>query len=86
MCEIRSRKKTVKNKKKKSIVVSSKKKWTEMNPIQRRMKKCNPSSEQNDQLVHWWLLVQSGQGDQEQGHSGNEGLAQVHHQHHLSGL
>jgi hypothetical protein len=49
-----------KNQKKKGTVVSSKKKWTEMNPIRRRMKKCNPSSEQNDQLVHWWLLVHSG--------------------------
>jgi hypothetical protein len=24
------------------------------------MKKRNPSSGQNSQLVHWWLLVQSG--------------------------
>jgi hypothetical protein len=57
--------KTAKNKKKKrkkSTVVSSKKKWTEMNPIWRRMKKCNPSSGQNGQLVHWWLLVHSGRG------------------------
>jgi len=51
--------KTAKNQKK-STVVSSKKKWTEMNPIRRRMKKCNPSSGQNSQLVHWWLLVHSG--------------------------
>jgi hypothetical protein len=43
-----------------NTVVSNKKKWTEMNPIWRRMKKCNPSNEQNGQLVHWWLLVHSG--------------------------
>jgi hypothetical protein len=49
-----------KKKTKKSTVVSSKKKWTEMNPIRRRMKKSNPSSGQNGQLVHWWLLVHSG--------------------------
>jgi hypothetical protein len=41
-------------------MVSSKKKWTIMNPIQRRMKKRNPSSGQNGQLVHWWLLIHSG--------------------------
>jgi hypothetical protein len=41
-------------------MVSSKKKWTVMNPIQRRMKKRNPSSGQNGQLVHWWLLIHSG--------------------------
>ncbi len=35
-----------------------------MNPIRRRMKKCNPSSGQNGQLVHWWLLVHSGQREQ----------------------
>jgi hypothetical protein len=46
-------------KEKKSTVVSSKKKWTVMNPIWRQMKKCTPSSEQNGQLVHWWLLVHS---------------------------
>jgi hypothetical protein len=40
-------------------VVSSKKKWTMMNPIWRQMKKCTPSSGQNSQLVHWWLLVHS---------------------------
>jgi len=28
--------------------------WTE-----RRMKKRNPSSGQNGQLVHWWLLIHS---------------------------
>jgi hypothetical protein len=38
----------------------SKKKWTVMNPIRRRMKKRNPSSGQNGQLVHWWLLIHSG--------------------------
>jgi hypothetical protein len=38
-------------------VVSNKKKWIDMNPIQRQMKKCNPSNGQNGQLVHWWLLV-----------------------------
>jgi hypothetical protein len=31
-----------------------------MNPIWCRMKKRSPSSEQNSQLVHWWLLVHSG--------------------------
>jgi hypothetical protein len=41
-------------------MVSSKKKWTVMNPIRRRMKKCKASSGQNGQLVHWWLLVHSG--------------------------
>jgi hypothetical protein len=43
----------------KKAVVSSKKKWTVMNPIWRQMKKCTPSSGQNGQLVHWWLLVHS---------------------------
>jgi hypothetical protein len=57
--------KTAKNKKKrkkekKSTVVSNKKKSTVMSPIQRRMKKRNPSGEQNGQLVHWWLLIHSG--------------------------
>jgi hypothetical protein len=62
MCEVRSKKNGQKQKKKKKkiTVVSSKKKWTVMNPIRRRMKKCNPSSGQNGQLVHWWLLVHSG--------------------------
>jgi hypothetical protein len=41
-------------------MVSNKKKWTVMNPIRRQMKKRNPSSGQNGQLVHWWLLVHSG--------------------------
>jgi len=31
-----------------------------MNPIWCRMKKHSPSNGQNDQLVHWWLLVHSG--------------------------
>jgi hypothetical protein len=43
-------------------MVSSKKKWTVMNPIRRQMKKRNPSSGQNGQLVHWWLLIHSGHG------------------------
>ncbi len=30
-----------------------------MNPIWRPMKKGDPSSEQNGQLVHWWPLVHS---------------------------
>ncbi len=38
-------------------MVSSKKKSTVMSPIRRRMKKCNPSSGHNSQLVHWWLLI-----------------------------
>jgi hypothetical protein len=41
-------------------MVSSKKKWTVMNPIRRQMKKRNPSSGQNGQVVHWWLLIHSG--------------------------
>jgi hypothetical protein len=49
-------------KKKKSTVVSSKKKSTVMSPIRRQMKKRNPSSGQNGQLVHWWLLIHSGRG------------------------
>jgi hypothetical protein len=63
MCEVRSRGKTVKNQKKdkkESTVISSKTKWTVLNPIRRRMKKRSPSSGQNSQLVHWWLLVHSG--------------------------
>ncbi len=43
-------------------MVSSKKKWTVVNPIRRQMKKRNPSSGQNGQLVHWWLLIHSGLG------------------------
>ncbi len=38
-----------------------KKKWTMMNHIWRRMKKCSPSSGQNEELMHTWLLVHSGQ-------------------------
>ncbi len=38
MCEVRFREKRPRTKKK-STVISSKKKWTEMNPIRRRMKK-----------------------------------------------
>jgi hypothetical protein len=34
-----------------------------MNPIRRQMKKRNPSSGQNGQLVHWWLLIHSGPSD-----------------------
>jgi hypothetical protein len=47
------------NPKKKSPVISSEKKWTVMNLILPRMKKHSPSSGQNGQLVHWWLLVHS---------------------------
>jgi hypothetical protein len=64
MCEVRSRKngqEQKRKKEKKSTVVSSKKKSTVMSPIRRRMKKRNPSSGQNGQLVHWWLLIHSGQ-------------------------
>jgi len=63
MCEVRSRKngqEQKKKKEKKSTVVSSKKKSTVMSPIGCRMKKCNPSSGQNGQVVHWWLLIHSG--------------------------
>jgi hypothetical protein len=49
-----------KKKEKKSTMVGNKKKWTVMNSIWRRMKKRSPSSGQNGQLVHWWLLVHSG--------------------------
>jgi hypothetical protein len=59
MCEVRFKEKRPRTKKK-STMVSSKKKWTVMNPIRRQMKKCKTSSEQNSQLVHWWLLVHSG--------------------------
>jgi len=31
-----------------------------MNPIRRPMKKRNPSSGQNGQLVHWWVLIHFG--------------------------
>jgi hypothetical protein len=48
-------------KKEKSTVVSSKKKSTVMSPIRRQMKKRNPTSGQNGQLVHWWLLIHSAQ-------------------------
>jgi hypothetical protein len=41
-------------------VVNNKKKWSVMNPIWRQMKKHSPSSGQNDQLVHWWLLIHFG--------------------------
>jgi hypothetical protein len=41
-------------------MVSSKKKWIVMNPMWRQMKQRMSSSRQNDQLVHWWLLVHSG--------------------------
>jgi hypothetical protein len=63
MCEVRSRKngQEPEKKEKKNIVVSSKKKSTVMSPIRCRMKKRNPSSGQNDQLVHWWLLIHFGQ-------------------------
>jgi len=41
-------------------MINSRKKWIVMNPIWHRMKKRSPSSGQNDQLVHWWLVVHSG--------------------------
>ncbi len=50
-----------KKKEKKNTVVSNKKKSTVMSPIRRQMKKRNPSGGQNGQLVHWWLLIHSGQ-------------------------
>jgi hypothetical protein len=64
MCEVMSKKKQQKTTKKKRIMVNNKKKWIVMNPIWCQMKKCNPSNEQNDQLVHWRLLVHSGPIDQ----------------------
>jgi len=58
MCKVKSRGKMAKKKKKKvNIVVNNKKKWTMMNPIWCRMKKLNPSSGQNGELVQWWVLV-----------------------------
>ncbi len=62
MCEVRSKKngQEPKKKKEKNTVVSSKKESTVMSPIQRQMKKRNPSGGQNDQLVHWWVLIHSG--------------------------
>jgi hypothetical protein len=60
LCEVRSMGKTAKTQRKKGTVASSKKKWTMMNPIWRWMKKCNPSSGHNGQLVHWWMLVHFG--------------------------
>jgi hypothetical protein len=63
MCEVRFRKKPVKNKPlTKYTMVSNEKKWTTMNPIRLQMKKRNPPSAQNDQLVHWCQLVHSGPG------------------------
>jgi len=44
---------------KKGTTVNNKKKWTMMNPIWHQMKKRTPSNGQNDQLVHWWLLIHS---------------------------
>jgi hypothetical protein len=41
-------------------MVNNKKKSTMMSPIRHQMKKRNPSSGQNSQLVHWWLLIHSG--------------------------
>jgi hypothetical protein len=62
LCEVRSRKngQEPKKKRKKSTGVSNKKKSTVMSPIRHRMKKRNPSSGQNGQLVHWWLLIHFG--------------------------
>jgi hypothetical protein len=57
MCEVRFKGKMVKNKKKLSIMVNNEKKWTATNPIWCRMKKRNPSSGQDNQLMHCWLLV-----------------------------
>jgi murein L,D-transpeptidase YafK len=68
MCEVRSKKNGQEQKEKnkiKNTVVSRKNKSTVMSPIRRRMKKRNPSSGQNDQLVHWWLLIHSGCMNQE---------------------
>jgi hypothetical protein len=48
-----------KGKKKKYSGQYQKNKGNVMNPIWRRLKKRSPSSGQNGQLVHWWLLVHS---------------------------
>jgi len=63
MCEVKSRKngQEQKQKNKKNTVVDSKKKSIVMSPIRRQMKKRNPFSGQNGQLVHWWLLIHSSQ-------------------------
>jgi hypothetical protein len=63
MCEVRSRGKNghEPNKIKKYNDQQPKKKWIVMNPIWCRMKKRSPSSGENGQLVHWWLLVHSAQ-------------------------
>jgi hypothetical protein len=79
MCEVRSKEKRARNKKK-STMVSSKKKWTVMNPIRRRMKKRNPSSGQNGQLVHWWLLIHSGRAVM----GARSRLRKLHHCHNLN--
>jgi len=60
LCEVRSREKTIKNTPKKKYSDCSEKKWAVMNPVWHRMKKRSPSSGQNSQLAHWWLLVHSG--------------------------
>jgi hypothetical protein len=61
ICEIKSREKTAKNKSnKKCTTINNKNKWIVMNPIWHWMKKRSPSNGQNNQLVHWWLMVQSG--------------------------
>ncbi len=48
------------NQKKKSVMVNNEKEWIVLNPIWHWMKKRSPSSGQNDQLVHWCLLVHCG--------------------------
>ncbi len=61
MCEVRSKEKTIKNKpKKKKYNGQQQKEKDSDKPIWCRIKKRSPSSGQNNQLVHWWLLVYSG--------------------------
>ncbi len=57
MCEVKYMKKMTQQKEKKKLSTA---KWSVMNPISCEMKKRSPFSEQNRELVHWWLLVHSG--------------------------
>jgi hypothetical protein len=50
----------VEENKEKKVHWSIAKKKIVMNPIWGRMKKRSPSNGQNNQLVHWWLLVHFG--------------------------
>jgi hypothetical protein len=60
MCEVFRKNNKKQTPPKQSTMVSNEKKRTAMNPIRHQKKKRSPSSGQNGQLVHWWLLVHSG--------------------------